>query len=165
MPALEDADLDWSRADRSVEAGMVHVASVPDLLGADVVLADLHDDGERQRRTNSAYATPAAEVDRADPTRGRACAVRPEGAARMPIRHGGHHAVGRRGRSGVAGTVWDLRQAAAVDATSDSPLFDLFEIDPVPTVHPAPGRSSRRGTHPGFPLGRSVRTAGLESAG
>jgi tetratricopeptide (TPR) repeat protein len=41
VPALENADLDWQRADRSVDAGMIHVDMIDELGNADVVLADL----------------------------------------------------------------------------------------------------------------------------
>jgi tetratricopeptide (TPR) repeat protein len=41
VPALENADLDWERADRSVDAGMIHIDMIDRLANADVVLADL----------------------------------------------------------------------------------------------------------------------------
>ncbi len=41
VPLLEDADLDWTRADRATEAGMVHVGMFNELATADVVVADL----------------------------------------------------------------------------------------------------------------------------
>ncbi|MEZ5219173.1 MAG: hypothetical protein R2715_21920 [Ilumatobacteraceae bacterium] len=134
VPALEDADLDWSRADRSVEAGMVHVAMFRDLLGADVVLADL-----TTENGNVAYELGLRHALRPKST----VLIRREGGrALFDLR------VLRECRYAMEDTTLSdaeaaaalpelcgtLRQAAAVDATSDSPLFDLFEIDPVPTV-------------------------------
>jgi tetratricopeptide (TPR) repeat protein len=41
VPALENADYDWQRADRSLDAGMIHVDMIDQLAHADLVLADL----------------------------------------------------------------------------------------------------------------------------
>ncbi|HYP45547.1 MAG TPA: tetratricopeptide repeat-containing protein [Propionibacteriaceae bacterium] len=40
VPALEDADLDWFRADREVDAGIIHVGMIDRLARSDVVVVD-----------------------------------------------------------------------------------------------------------------------------
>lgn len=40
LPALEDADLNWERADRQVDAGVIHVGMIEALANADVVVVD-----------------------------------------------------------------------------------------------------------------------------
>lgn len=40
VPALEDADLDWERADRQVDSGIIHVGMIEALANADVVIVD-----------------------------------------------------------------------------------------------------------------------------
>lgn len=40
VPALEDADLEWERADRQVDSGIIHVGMIEALANADVVVVD-----------------------------------------------------------------------------------------------------------------------------
>lgn len=41
VPLLEDADLDWTRADRATDAGLIHIGMIEQLATADLVVADL----------------------------------------------------------------------------------------------------------------------------
>jgi hypothetical protein len=40
VPALEDADFDWERADRQLDSGIIHVGMIEALANADVVVVD-----------------------------------------------------------------------------------------------------------------------------
>lgn len=41
LPVLEDLDVDWTRADRQTDSGLIHVAMINDLANSHLVIADI----------------------------------------------------------------------------------------------------------------------------
>lgn len=130
VPSLENADLDWTRADRQIEAGIIHVGMLDRLARSDAVVVDM-----ATENANAFYELGARHVLR----RGTTILIGPARARPIfnvnMLRRVGYTVTD----SGITDTdavdaVQRLRpfllQAADGAAQPDSPLYQLFDVEP-----------------------------------
>lgn len=139
VPLLEDADFDWTRADRSVESGFVHVGMLEQLANADFVIVDL-----TLENTNVLY-----ELGIRHALRDRATLMihRRGGAAMFdlrPLRESRFELAGsaitdHEALTAIAEIAPAVQLACTSSAPIDSPLHTLFEVSPTPTIRARSG--------------------------
>jgi hypothetical protein len=128
VPAMESVDLDWTRADRQTDAGIIHVGMLERLAHADTVIVDV-----ATENANAFYELGARHVLRPRAT----VLIGPDGI-QLPfnvnmLRRVGYRLTGS--AVGDADAVDALRRlrpvlepSGAGSASADSPVYQLFEI-------------------------------------
>lgn len=144
VPILEDADLDWTRADRSVESGFIHVGMFDQIAHADVVIADL-----TVENPNVLYELGVRHALRPRAT----VMIHREGGVSMfdlrPLREFRYPLAGAAITDDEAfvamETITPGVLAARNDSTCvDSPFHTLFDVSPTPQFRLRSGSDDRR---------------------
>lgn len=157
VPALEDGDFAWNRADRSIESGFIHVGMLDELANSDLVVVDL-----TVENANVLYELGVRHALR---DRSTVLIHRRGGASIFDLRPLREFRFGLEGSAitdaEALAALPDIADAVALaqrpDRGVDSPVHTLFEVDPIPAVR------SRSGAQATDDFGElQNRLAGLE---
>lgn len=130
VPSLESCDFDWTRADEQIAAGIIHVGMLDRLARSDLVVVDT-----ATENANAFYELGARHVLRP----GATVLIGPEGTRpvfninmlrRVGYRLTGSHVADADAVTAVRRLRPFLEQAGSGTAVPDSPLYQLFDVEP-----------------------------------